>query len=72
MKFAVDRALENKRFETAPVGESLARVLKYWSVRDKFSGVHEDLRKIGVTHVEVTESGLLFVGDITMAPEGEC
>ena len=57
----MDRALDNKRFETAPVGGSLARVLKYWSVRDKFSGVHDDLRKI-----EVTDEGLLFNGDITV------
>ena len=57
--------MDNKRFETADIGESLLRVMKYWTVRDKFSGVHQDLKDIGVTNIEVTKEGLVFEGDIS-------
>ena len=36
MKYAVDRSLDGKKYETADIGESLARVMKYWTVRGKF------------------------------------
>ena len=64
MKYAVDRSLAGKKYETADVGESLARVMKYWSVRGKFDGVHPDLQNIGVQRIEITRDGLVFVGDI--------
>ena len=64
MKFAVDRSLDGKIYEEANVGESLLRVLKYWTMRDKFSGVHPDLAKIELTGVKVTKEGLEFLGDI--------
>ena len=64
MKFAVDRSLDGKKYETADIGESLQRVLKYWTMRDKFSGVHLDLSKIGVTGLRVNPAGLEFLGDI--------
>ena len=63
MKYAVDRSLDSKKHETADVGESLARVMKYWSVRGKFDGVHPDLQSIGVQRIEVTKDSLVFVGD---------
>ena len=64
MKYAVDRSLAGKKYETADVGESLARVMKYWTVRGRFEGVHPDLQKIGVQKIEVTKDSLVFVGDI--------
>ena len=64
MKFAVDRSLDGKKYETADIGESLQRVLKYWTMRDKFSGVHPDLSKIGVTGFRINPAGLEFLGDI--------
>ena len=64
MKYAVDRSLAGKKYETADVGESLARVMKYWSVRGKFDGVHPDLQNIGVQRIEITRDSLVFVGDI--------
>ena len=64
MKYAVDRSLAGKKYETADVGESLARVMKYWTVRGKLEGVHPDLQKIGVQKIKVTRDGILFVGDI--------
>ena len=63
MKFAVHNALANARYETEDVGTSLDRVLRYWTVRDKFNGVEETLANIGVKRVEVKEDGLLFVMD---------
>ena len=64
MKFAVDRSLDGKKYEKEEVGESLLRVLKYWTMRDKFSGVHPELKEIGVIGVKVTKEGLEFLGDI--------
>ena len=65
MKYAVDRSLAGKKYETADVGESLARVMKYWTVRGKFTGVDPALQKIGVQRIKVTATGLKFVVEIT-------
>ena len=67
MKFAVDRSLEGRRYETDPIGPSLQRVLRYWTVRNKFeeARIHPDLREIGVTSIKVQEEGLLFERDNT-------
>ena len=45
------------------MGSSLERVLRYWTVRDRFNGVEETLANIGVQRVEVKPEGLLFVMD---------
>ena len=63
-KCTVHNALANARYETEDVGTSLDRVLRYWTVRDKFNGVEETLANIGVKRVEVKEDGLLFIMDI--------
>ena len=62
MKFAVDRSLEGRRYETDPIGPSLKRVLRYWTIRDKFDGtkIHPDLAEIGITNIRVEDKGLLF------------
>ena len=62
MKFAVDRSLEGRRYETDPIGPSLQRVLRYWTVRNKFeeARIHPNLREIGVTSIRVEEEGLVF------------
>ena len=64
MKFAVDRSLDAKKYEEAPIGQSLQRVLKYWTLTGKFTGVHHDLINIGVTEVRVTDQGMEFIGDV--------
>ena len=61
LKFAVYNALAHSRYETEDIGTSLERVLRYWTVRDKFNGVEETLANIGVKRVEVKQDGLLFV-----------
>ena len=60
MKYALDRSLDSKKYETMDIGTSLERVMRYWTVRDKFNGVHPDLREIGVTRVSVSQQGLVF------------
>ena len=64
MKFAVDRSLDAKKYEDAPIGQSLQRVLKYWTMAGKFTEVHPELKEIGVTEVKVTDQGLEFLGDV--------
>ena len=63
MKYALDRSLDGKKYETMDIGTSLERVMRYWTVRDKFNGVHPDLREIGVTRVSVSEHGIVFETD---------
>ena len=60
MKFAVDRALNDKKYEEGDIGSSMQRVMKYWTVRDKMNSVHDDLVEEGVTKIEVTDEGLKF------------
>ena len=64
MKFAVDRSLDAKKYEEAPIGQSLQRVMKYWTLTGKFTGVHPELAEIGVKEVKVTDQGLEFLGDV--------
>ena len=61
MKYAVNRVLDDKKYETADIGSSLKRVLKYWTVRDKFTQVHPKLAERGVRRIDVEENGLSFV-----------
>ena len=60
LKFAVDQALNDKKYEEGDIGSSLQRVMKYWTVRDKMNSVHEELEEEGVTKIEVTQEGLQF------------
>ena len=60
LKFAIDRALNDRKYEEAAIGPSMKRVMKYWTVRDKFNSVHPDLKEEGVNKIEVTDDGLLF------------
>ena len=64
MKYAMDRCLDHKlyKYEDEDIGSSLERVLRYWTLRGKFDGVHPDLAKIGVKRIQVDKEGLTFVG----------
>ena len=62
MKYAMDRCLDDSKYEKADIGSSLERVLRYWTLRGKFDGVHPDLAKIGVKRVKVDKEGLTFDG----------
>ena len=53
LKFAVDRGLPDKRYETMPVGDSIRRVLRFYTIRDKLHGVNKHLADIGVKEIKV-------------------
>ena len=61
MKYAMDRCLAEWKYEEEDIGSSLERVLRYWTLRGKFDGVHPDLAKIGVKRIQVEKDGLTFV-----------
>ena len=72
MKYAVDRSLQSGRYTTAHIGPSLKRVLNYWTMRDKFQGIHPVLAEKGFARVEVTEVGQLVYSSnagTTIKPE---
>ena len=62
MKYAMDRCLSGSKFEKADIGTSLESVLRYWTLRGKFDGVHPELAQIGVKKIKVENDGLTFVG----------
>ena len=63
LKFATDRGLEDVVYETAALGPSLEMVLRYFTLRGKFDGVHDDLADIGVKAIKIhyEEQELEFV-----------
>ena len=61
MKYAVDRSLAGTKYEEEDVGTSLERVLKYWTLKDKFTGMDKALENMGIKRVEVTKQGLQFI-----------
>ena len=67
-KFAVDRGLPDKKYETASVGSSLKRVTRYYTIKDKLHGVHEGLAKIGVKEIiddyDGERMGFVFDDDV--------
>ena len=65
LKYAIDRGLEDVVYETAALGPSLERVLRYFTLRGKLDGVHDDLAKIGVKAIKIyhEEEELEFVFD---------
>ena len=61
-KFALDRVFSYKNIESmAEMGVAIKEILHYKTLRGKFSSVHPDLMKEGITRVEVGEEGLLFI-----------
>ena len=64
MKYAVDRPLTGKKYETQNIGPSLQRVLRYWTMRDKFNNIDQALADIGVEKILVTDQGLQFIGNV--------
>jgi len=53
LKFAIDRALDGKKYETADIGSSLERVLRFYTIRGKLIGVHPALVAVGVKKIEM-------------------
>ena len=42
------------------LGFNIRRVLRHWTIKDKFSSVHPQLKAMGITEVEVVDSGFIF------------
>ena len=63
MKYAMDRCLSSEKYEKADIGSSLQRVLRYWTLRGKFDGVHPELAKMGVKKIKADKEGLIFDSD---------
>ena len=52
---------------TGELGSVIKKVIHYYTLREKFSSVHPELRREGIARVEVVEGGLRFIrgtGDI--------
>ena len=62
-KFAVYLVLMNKEPTMDQIAEALRKVLNHPTIRGKFGGVHEDLRKLGVTKIVICENGINFEGN---------
>ena len=53
LKFAIDRTLNDEKYENMDLGTLLKRALRYHTVRGKFVGVHPELKEIGVKKIEI-------------------
>ena len=62
-KYAIDDKLHNNNQEQIDLCDAIREVIQFPSLRGKFSSVHEDLMAEGVSRVEVTKSGFLFLMD---------
>ena len=45
---------------TSDLGFNIRKVLCHWTIKDKFLSVHPDLRAMGITAVEVGDTGFIF------------
>ena len=61
LKFAIDRSLDDERYETSAVGLSLERAMRYYTIRGKFHGVHPDLAKIGIRKIDYNQEKIGFI-----------
>ena len=63
-KFAMDNVLVNIYVSNEEgLGDAIQEVIHYYTLRGKFSSVHPELRREGITRVEVGKEGLHFVRD---------
>ena len=64
-KYAVHLALRTKEPPSPDkIGEAIREVINHRTIRGKFSGVHDDLKVLGVSKVEIRDDGLEFVGKL--------
>ena len=62
-KYAVRIVLRNKEPTMDKIGEAIREVINHDTIRGKFGGVHEELRKLGVTKIIIGDNGLNFKGN---------
>ena len=62
-KFAVHVVFLNKEPESDKIGEAIREAINYENIRGMFNSVHQDLKDLGVTKVEIGDNGLNFEGN---------
>ena len=60
LKFALNMSLLGADVNASNMGLNIRRVLCHWTIKDKFSSVHPELRAMGITAVEVEDTGFIF------------
>ena len=60
IKFALKMSFSLFEDNRKDLGFNIRRVLRHWTIKDKFSSVHPELRAMGITGVEVGDSGFIF------------
>ena len=60
IKFAFHMSFLGLKVNESDFGLNIRRVLRHWTIKDKFSSVHPDLRAMGITAIEVGDSGFIF------------
>ena len=63
-KYAINDALKNRDVsDVDELGNHIQEVIHYYTLRGKFSSIHPELRREGITRVEVGKEGLHFIRD---------
>ena len=64
-KFAVHNVLSARDSTNDKFGQAIREVINYRNIRGKFNSVHQDLKNVGVTKIEIGDKGLNFEGNLT-------
>ena len=62
-KFAVHIVLMGRNITSDKIGEAIREVISYKNIRGKFVSVHQELKNLGVTKIEIGDNGLIFEGN---------
>ena len=67
LKYLVHEALQEEMlrylyYAKIGTGEAIRMVIEHKTIRNKFGSVHAELKKIGITGINVTDTGFLFIG----------
>ena len=62
-KYAISCVLNNRDVTGEELGSVIREVIQYYTLRGKFSSVHPELRREGISRIEVGKEGLHFISD---------
>ena len=62
-KYAISQVLGPRPVSAEELGSVIKKVIRFRTLRGKFSSVHPELRREGIVRVEVGEEGLHFIRD---------
>ena len=68
-KSAIHRTISKNPICIEDMGDTLKLIIRCETIRGKFSSVHPDLAKLGITRVEVGKEGLHFVRGVYLRSE---